>query len=233
MEVRERKAARMDESNARWARYWARKYRWALEGRADLDYEDLLQAALLGIWRAREGYRAEAGRWSTYSARFIRGEIYRALGVRQGEMPPAALSLDAPVSEDCEESLVNSIADEHADEPDAILMADELEQTVRRAVARIKSPRQRLSVQRTGLDGEALTKVAVEMGVSVERARQLVSAAHKKLRQDRQLQALAECELRTPYHAHMGVKAFLSSHTSVVEKAVIWRQEQMKKIKEG
>ena len=46
------------------------------------------------------------------------------------------------------------------------------------------------------------------------------------------LKALAECELRTRYHAHMGVKAFMSSHTSVVEKTVIWRLEQMEKMGE-
>ena len=225
-----RSVAGVDESNERWARYWARRYRWALEGRGDLDYEDLVQAALLGILQAREGYREEAGSWSTYSARFIKGEIFRALGVRSGVMPPTALSLDAPVSHDCEELLVNCIADERAGEPDAALLSDELGRTVRRAVARLKNPRHRLGVQRADLEGETFIEVGVELGVSPERARQLVRAAHKKLRQDRRLQALAECELRTRYHAHMGVRAFMSEQSSVVEKTVLWRLEQMERI---
>lgn len=232
MEAWKEDMGQVDGSNARWAHYWARRYRWALEDRGDLDYEDLVQAALLGIWRARKSYRPEAGSWATYSARFIKGEIFRALGVRRGVMPPATLSLDAPVSEESGEPLMNSLPDENAGEPDAALLSDELGRTVRRAVARLKSPRQRLSVQRAELEGEAYSQVASELGVTPERARQLVRAAHKKLRQDRRLKALAECELRTRYHAHMGVKAFMSSHTSVVEKTVIWRLEQMEKMGE-
>ncbi len=228
--MRKKNTVRLDEDNARWARYWAGKYRWALEGRGDVDYEDLVQAALLGILRAREDYRPEAGSWATYSARYIKGEIFRELGVRRGVMPPAALSLDAPASEDGDEPLLNSIADKSVAEPDAALLSDELSQTVRRAVARLENPRQRESVQRAELDGEALSEVAGELGVSQERARQLVRAAHEKLRQDRRLQLLAECELRTRYHAHMGVKAFLTTRTSVVEKAVLWRLEQMERI---
>ena len=37
----EAKSTAIDQSNERWARYWARQYGWALEGRGDLDEDDL------------------------------------------------------------------------------------------------------------------------------------------------------------------------------------------------
>lgn len=91
----------MDE---RWAWYWVNKYRWALEARGDVDQDDLLQAARIGIWEAERTYKPEAGEWSTYSAFWIRREIRRALGVKSGKLPPPEIHLDEPLTEDAEET---------------------------------------------------------------------------------------------------------------------------------
>ena len=42
MEAWKEDMGQVDGSNARWAHYWARRYRWALEDRGDLDYDDLV-----------------------------------------------------------------------------------------------------------------------------------------------------------------------------------------------
>lgn len=224
---RDRDCERDDE---RWAQYWARKYSWALEGRGDVDLEDLAQAARLGILRAKETCREEVDDWASHSGFVIRREIYRALGIGKDGMPPRILSLDEPLSPDGEETGLDMLADGSLPEMDAALTLEDVCRGVREAVGRLKNPRQRQGVEWVELDGETLEQAARRMGVTRERMRQLIRAAHRKLRQDRRLRALAEVELRTRYHAHMGVKAFMSGRCSAVERTVLWRLEQQERI---
>lgn len=72
-------------------------------------------------------------------------------------------------------------------------------------------------------------------GVSVERVRQIRSAALKKLRDDATLRANAAADvpldLCTPYYAHVTVAAFHTTHTSATEKAVLWRLDHEERMK--
>ena len=47
-----------------------------------------------------------------------------------------------------------------------------------------------------------------------------------QLRRNRDLQELAELDGLTRFHAHKGVSSFRRDWSSVVEDAVIWRDEQ-------
>ena len=184
----------MDRENERWVQYWVNHYRWALEGRGDLDVDDRRQAALLGIEVARRSYRAGEASWATYSGRIIQCEMRKALGIRQGALPPRLVSLDVPLARGSDETLMDTLVDENLPNPDERLLHVELQTAVRQAVAKLKDPRKRRCVQAVELDGQALARVAESMGLSVERARQLIYAAHRRLRDDRRLRALAERE---------------------------------------
>ena len=219
----------MDGNNERWAQYWVNRYSWALDGRSDVDADDLMQAARLGILRARRKYDGTTQNWATLSSYYIRKEILHALGKRNGALPPRLMSLDVPIAQDAEETLLDSLADESLPEMDEKLRMDELKSAVRQAVDRLENPRQRQCVRSVGLDGESLVETARRMGVTRQRAFQLVQAGCQRLWEDRRLRALADIELRTRYDAHQGVAAFLSTRTSVVEQAVLWRLEQMEK----
>ncbi|MBQ8110493.1 MAG: sigma-70 family RNA polymerase sigma factor [Clostridia bacterium] len=220
----------MDENDLRWARYWARRYAWAVEGRGDMDLEDLTQAALLGILRAREGFDAQESSWSTYSAFYIKREIFAALGIRRGRLPMRPVPLDAPMTLDSDETKLDAVADDSLPDADEGLLRRELQDEVRRALARLKDERQRRSVQLVSLEGMTLRQAARKMGVSFQLVQRMVLQGHRHLRCDKLLRKLAECELRTPYYAHVGVDTFMATRTSAVERAVLWRLEQQDRI---
>ena len=100
-------------------------------------------------------------------------------------------------------------------------LRDEIVRTVRESVDALKEGRE--IVQRTRLGGETLGQTAHDMGIAYRQAAALRRRAEKALRRDRRLRALVDEQTR--FHAHKGVKAFLSDHTSVVEAAVIWRED--------
>lgn len=97
----------------------------------------------------------------------------------------------------------------------------------------LEDERGREIVRRSRLGGETLGQVAQDMGVTFQRAAQIRGKAEKALRRDKYLRALADIDERTRYYAHKGASAFQSDHTSVVEAAVIWREEQRERLLGG
>lgn len=213
----------------RWARWWANRYRWATDTRADVDREDLIQAAMIGICRAQTCYD-ESGSWATWSSYFIRREIRALLGIRHGHIPPNMISLDVPVGEDGDERMIDLLADEDAPDAQDVAEYNDLQKQVRAAVARLKDDRQREVVERTFLKDESQSAVARDFGVSTQRVQMIWTAARKNLVRDKSLCTLANIELRTPYYRRIGVKRFQSTHTSDVENAVLWRERERQRL---
>lgn len=215
----------------KWARWWAARYLWAIRERADVGFDDLVQAALLGICAALKTYDP-AGNWAQYSSYFIRQEIRALLGIKHGRIPPALLSLDAPAGgeggEDGEgDTFIDLLPDETAPCPQEVTEYNDLQRQVRAAVERLKNDREREVVRRCMLDGETQTAVAEDFGVSAQLIGMVWHKARNHLRADRSLRTLAEIEDRTPYYTHVGVRTFDATNTSAVEKAVLFRLEQM------
>lgn len=210
----------------RWARWWGRRYSWALEGRPWLDFEDLVQAAMLGILRAREGFTEDKGSWANWSAYFIRNEIRDLIGIKNARLPPLVLSLDAPIAEDSDETRLDLLPDETAPNAEDVAEFNDLQRCVREAVARLKNEQQRQVVRRTRLGGESGRDVAAALGVTQARVNQLWNSARQHLARDRRLRALADIEDRTPYYKRVGARTFNSTWTSATEAAVLWRLDR-------
>ena len=193
--------------NVKLLRYLAGRY-----ATRPADVEDLMQEGFLGLVRAQETFDPSRGKtWASWAAWHIISEF------RKSRTPPA-LSLDAPVGEDV---TLGDLLPDDGPPPDERLLRDEIVRTVRESVDALKEGRE--IVQRTRLGGETLGQTAHDMGLAYRQAAALRRRAEKALRRDRRLRALVDEQTR--FHAHKGVKAFLSDHTSVVEAAVIWRED--------
>lgn len=207
----------MDE---RWAQYWVNKYRWALEMRGDVDEDDLMQAARIGMWEAEKTYRPELGEWSTYSAFWIRREIRLALGVKRGQLPPPEIHLDEPITWDAEETMLDMLADDTMPDIDSGVLMDDRAQIIREAVARLEDQQQREVVEKLYFEEKPGKQVAAEMNLpKCERVFKIWDNARRRLRRDKYLRELREVTM--DYHIKVGPSRFNTTHTSAVEEAVM------------
>ncbi len=207
----------MDE---RWAQYWVNKYRWALEMRGDVDEDDLMQAARIGMWEAEKTYKPDLGEWSTYSAFWIRHEIRRALGVKRGQLPPPEIHLDEPITWDAEETRLEMLADDTIPDIDSGVLMDDRAQIVREAVSRLEDQQQREVVEKLYFEDKPAKQVAAEMDLSkCERVYKIWDNARRRLRRDKYLRELRDVTM--DYYIHVGPARFNNTHTSAVEEAVL------------
>lgn len=218
-----------EEQDAKLAQYWAGRYSWAIRKRSDIDLNDLHQAAFLGIMQARKTFDQEKASFVTYASFYARNEIRALLGIRSGKMPPSLLSLDAPLSEDTEDTLLDVVADESIPDPDDALIADDFRQTVRAAVNRLAED-QKAVVSFRFYDGLTYNQTAAEMHLMPVKVVQIYHNAERNLRRDRYLRALADVDRQTRFMHHVGVTQFNTTMTSAVEQIVIWRESKLNKL---
>lgn len=186
-----------------------------------------MQAAFLGILRARAGYCEARGSWAAYSSYFIRDEIRLLIGIKNSRLPPLMLSLDAPIAEDSEETRLDLLPDETATNAEESAEFSDMRRCVREAVAQLKDARQRQVAEEIYLRGRAGKDVAAALGVSQARVNGIWNAARQHLARNRRLRALEDL---TPYYRHVGVSEFERTWTSTTEAAVLWRLESEVKL---
>lgn len=214
----------------------ARRYRGYCERDRAVSVEDLVQSGFIGLVEAARTYDEESGKsWLFHAKWYVIREIYNTLGLRDGEFIRAdasAISLDNQLIEGDADSatLGDMLADDSLPASDEALLLEELRFSVRDAVAKLIDPRQRQIAELYMLEGRTMTEAANDVGISPRRALQLYGRALSNLARDIRLQALADLDERTKFHARKGVKRFLSDRTSVVEEQALWRIEQREKI---
>ena len=226
--------------NVRLLQYLAGKYAPACALNRAVDVDDLVQAGFFGLIRAKETFDESRGKtWAGWAAWHVKREFEKALGMREGRFASAdagAVPLDQPLfnkGEEQETTRGDLLKDESLPEADEGLLRGEIVRTVRARVDALEDEWGREIVRRSRLGGETLGHVAQDMGITFQRAAQIRGKAEKALRKDRYLRALTDIDERTRYHAHKGASAFQSDHTSVVEAAVIWREEQRSRLLGG
>ncbi len=226
--------------NVRLLQHLAGRYAPACALNRAVDVDDLVQAGFFGLIRAQETFDESRGKtWAGWAAWHVKREFEKALGMREGRFASAdagAVSLDQPLfnkGEEQETTRGELLEDESLPDADEGLLRDEIVRTVRARVDALEDERGREIVRRSRLGGETLGQVAQDMGVTFQRAAQIRGKAEKALRRDKYLRALTDIDERTRYYAHKGVRAFQSDHTSVVEAAVIWREEQRERLLEN
>lgn len=210
-----------------WAQYWANRYAWAIQKRPDIDPEDLLQAAFLGIIRAKRHYNADKGKFSTYSVYFIRHEIRDLIGIKdKTQLPPEVISLDEPIDPEGDITRLDMLADDTIPDPDEKLIEDDKKKAVHDAVDRLEG-QQRDAVIIHYFKGKPGPQTAAEMHITPERVRLILDKAKVNLRRDYMLRKLLDLNMRRPVMMTVGVSRFNSTFTSAVEASVLWKEAHM------
>ena len=226
------------EQYAAWIQKMANKYKELANQSNSVDIEDLKQTGVIGLLEAQRNYDpAKGASFLTYSFQWIRLRMLELLGFQDAKRhrpPQRLLSLDAPISEDSAETLLDSI-DENTANPDIIPFDEkiceedtrtETAQAVRMAIDRLPQARQREAITRVYLDGQTRPQAAADMNISMSYLSQLNRSSIWRLRNDRQLR-----DYVMPFY-HVGVSTFNSTMTSAVELAVMWREERAEWLKE-
>jgi RNA polymerase sigma factor (sigma-70 family) len=161
---------------------------------AGLEFEDLVQEGMAGALKAAAKYNPEAGaNYLTYAAWWIDAAMKEALSrpiirTPEGEAFARVDSLDAPMEEDGERGGHTHQDWQRADQPDAhdLSAAAEDRARIRGALPKL-NPRDRdVLARHMGLDGrqpQTLQVVARELGVTRQRAGQILDRARADLRQ--------------------------------------------------
>lgn len=217
------------EQYAAWIQKLANKYQELANQSNSVDIEDLKQTGVIGLLEAQRNYDPDKGAsFLTYSYEWIRKRMLELLGFHDAERhrpPQPLLSLDAPISEDSAETLLDSI-EENTANPDIIPFDEkiceedthaETAQAVRKAIDRLPQARQSEAIRRVYLYGQARSQAAADMNITTGYLSQLSRSALRRLRHDKELR-----EYVMPFY-YVGLGTFKSTMTSAVELAVLWR----------
>lgn len=171
------------------------------------DVEDLHQLAALGVWDACRTFDPLHGSFSNWMAYYIKQRIRREL------LRPRVqtVSLDAPLSEDGEGTLLDVTPDESAEDPQTAAERTDLAQRVREAVARLPLHERRI-VTLCDLNGLSFDEAAAEEAVPAQHIKQRRVNAFRHLRQDPRLRLL-----RPDSMLHVSVATFRNTWTSSTE----------------
>lgn len=218
--------------------YWVQRYATFCAACAAVDTDDLVQVGFLALIEARRTYDPQQGAWSNWASLHIRRFIRDALGLARNTYTVTLNdgsrekrrffvgSLDAPAyDEDDPTTLMETLTDESAPQSDEFIISDETARIVREAVAGLDSADMREAVKEHFLNGRTYQAIAEDQGCAPSMIRNRCNNGLRRLRQDYSIRQLIDLETR--YIAHKGVTAFLSSQTSVVEDAVLWREQRL------
>ena len=209
-----------------WA---ARRYSRAGEIDPAISPEDIMQTGFIGLCRASQTFDPSKGTWMRWAMLCIVWEIDAMLGLgrRSGEwkVRSGALSLDAPLEADADETLLDTLPDEALPETDAALILDDTCRTVRACVASLRDDRQREVVQRWQLGGETQAAVAHDMGVTPQAIGAVWSRARRKLKSDPRMRALIDVP-----SFNTGYRRFRETGVSAVEHMILWRERQLERL---
>ena len=173
------------EQYAAWIQKLANKYQKLTKQTSAIDFEDLKQSGLIGLLDAQKNYDPEQGTsFLSYSYNWIRNSILDQLGYRNKDKnrPPLLLSLDAPVSEESSDILLDSIDEQLAD-PNFVAFDEkicdeetrsETAQAVRKAIDRLPHARQREAITRVYLQGQSRQQAAADMNIGTSYLYQLM-----------------------------------------------------------
>lgn len=224
--------------------HWARRYAGLCEQMPEIDVEDLAQAGFFGLIDALQTFNADAGAWSTWASYHIRRHMMETLGLRSASTSYRVTdehghvrrrlykiaSLDSPAypsDDSCDVSLADTVPDESLPDMEERAEALDTARVVREAVAALDSPEMQRSIVEYFFKSKTFKQIADEQGETVNTIRNLCNKGLRRLRQARSIRQLSDTwiDRETRFHAHKGVTAFWSSGSSVVEDAVMWREE--------
>lgn len=174
-----------------------------------IEYDDLVQAGMMGALRAIKTYDPARGRFSTYATPWIRQSIVREIQnhsrtirvpvhqqfslFRAGKLTTEKLArLDAPMS-DGDTTLYDFLG--KTDDPTARLARSEAHERVVAALTELNDKQRAVVQWRFGEEELTLTEIGSRLGVSRARARQIEESALRALQRELKNPASTEAEL--------------------------------------
>lgn len=206
------------EAYSRFIKMFVFKYRSLFSAAADED--DFFQVGAIGLLAAQKNFDPEKySSFATYAAYYIKNYIRcYAIGFKRDgtKKQPPTISLDEglPGLEDV--LLLETIPDESIEDNDERAIRLELEQEVREAVKRIKSPKKREIIERHYFKGESFSSIAKEQNISSQAIGQRNLEALSELRRDWRLNKCLFPDLKKA-----GVGRFRETGNSIVEQSII------------
>ena len=202
------------------------RYRLMLAKLPAVDVDDLLQAGRVAIFLAQKKYDPDGGAsFITFVFDRIRSAMHRTMKLKSdGSLPVIPESIDEPLSEDEDLTLLDTVADTEPTAEESIVAEDARQETaeaVHAAVDRLKNPKHRECIKRVWFDAQDKETAAAEMGYSVPVFRNTELQARYKLKRDPELKQFASL----PYPLmRVGVDSFNSKWASSTEVTVLWRE---------
>lgn len=238
------------EQNKNLVWFYVRKYLPMCESRPDIDPEDMFQAGFMGVMEAAKTFQPQKGSWVSWAGLYIRKNIRDLFGRTSKSYYTAILpdgstersryvvgSLDAPKFDDEETTVIETVPDETPVDFDENLNSEEDARRIREAVDSLEDESQRKAVIERYFVGQTQKDIAEAWGVELKFIKNCISAAFRRLARDRRIVAIYRernpLDEVTRFHAHKGLNAFFSSRSSLVEDAVIWRENQRNMARKG
>lgn len=236
MDVLIRYRANPDDPEAREAMY--QKYRRFLyrlaapfaECDSAIDADDLVQEGYFALLEAAEGYDMDSHKpFTAWAGWFVKRKYYQALGAhtvtcedgkRRYRIQPRAASLDAPVTDDGELSLCDTIEDTAAIDPEEWAINKGLGPLLESCVDKLP-PAKAQVIRLCYLQGHTLKDAAEIMGMSYAAAWAAQGEALRLLRRMRDIRLLEGDG--GSYYRGKSVAAFQRTHMSITEEIAFKR----------
>lgn len=196
-----------------------------LEGRADVELDDLIQSGYLALAHAVADYQPGEYTFLTHLGYHLKTQFAIATRFRserqQRETLAGALSLDAPVSSDADASTLMY----YQEDPSGVAALEDVEEQIyqaqlRKAVAEVLAelPEDRRELLRLRFwEGRTLLELAEARGVAIESIRQKENKAIRELRKPKNAFRLIHF-IDFDYYNGSGLGAFRSTGSSIQER---------------
>lgn len=197
--------------------------------RYGLDREDLIQCGYVAMINAVKGYHPGAASFGTYLNHHLKACFYAAIGRTEKQFQDPinrCRSLDVPVNTEDPDGpvLIDTIPDDRdriQDVEDAVFN-EQLHDALERVLDKL-DPDEAHALRSSFYDGMTTKEAAEEMGVPVERVRQLRQSGLRNAQKHRH--ALEQyVDYHTPFFLSVGVSTFTRTHESAVEKLTLMRE---------
>lgn len=197
--------------------------------------EDFAQSGYLALVEAVRYYEPGGEyKFTTYLSKCLKTAFAETGGWRTSKIDAAdnAFSLDAPISDDGEETFLDFLPDTRDDIQDADeqIWLEELRRSLDRAVAAL-GPKYSEVIYRRYVRRESLKAISEDAGVTQEMVRQWERSRYHKLRGNRDLRRFMD-DL-TDFYARVGKRSFNTTRTSAVELIAIKREALEQRFKDS
>ena len=201
----------------------ANRYRGIIEYMPAYDVEDLEQTGKMALLKAQKTYQPGERGFISWAAGYIKAAIRNTLLLWKDTSRPETplISLDAALTDETENSLLDIVPDEDTPPTDEQATdkayKEEVAQGVRDALERMRNAKQREALTKIYLEGKDTQQTAAEMGLTVRQIQTQSLTGRQRLRRDYALKKIAA----EYYHTNTTLQAFKSTGYSAVELALV------------